>query len=64
MKELLDIQDELDTARQFVECAYHACSAIEDSNPIAAVLDAASDKIKAAVEALSAITPRPVGMRL
>ena len=54
MKTLLEVQDELSTARSFVECAYMAANDLpnEQSAPLCAVLDAASDKLKAIGEAI------------
>ena len=54
MKTLLEVQDELSTARDFVECAYMAANDLpsEQSGPLCAVLNAASDRMKAIVEAI------------
>ena len=55
MKSLAQLRDDLDTARLFVECAFAACHHIEDSDPIAAVLHEASDKLAAANRLLSVV---------
>ena len=57
MKSLLEIQDKLSIARNFVEAALMACDFLpwEHSAPLAAILDAASDKMQAIVEAVEEI---------
>ena len=55
MKDLLEIRDELNVARSFVECAFQACHAVDDADGIVAVLDAASDKLTAIGEAIDAL---------
>lgn len=52
MMTLLEIRDEVDVVRNFIECAFHACHDLEGSDPLAAVLDAASDRLKSIGKAL------------
>ena len=59
MKDLLEIRDELNVARSFVECAFQACHAVDGADGIVAVLDAASDKLKAIGEALELFRGSP-----
>ena len=55
MSDVIDVIDELSVARHFVECAYLACHELpkEHANPLCAVLDAASTKLKEVDLALS-----------
>ena len=57
MRTLLEIQDELSTARNFIECAFMASQDLprEQAEPLAAVLNAASDKLKEIRDAIDAV---------